>query len=472
MTPLAARVLRTLQVRGLVRLGDRVAVALSGGPDSVALVHVLTELAAPLSIEIAGCVHLNHRLRPEADDDERFCADVARSLGLTCVSEQVDVAVRARQMRVSLEAAGRAERRAFFTRAADHLGAGLVAVGHTRSDQAETVLLRLVRGTGTRGLGGIQPRLGRVIRPLIDVPREAVAQYLSEQGLASREDASNRDLRFVRNRVRHVLLPLLRDEFSPRVEEALARVADLCREDALWLDSHATETAREVVLTTGEGLAIELEALTALPLAIRRRVLSGVAGRFAGRRAVEFAHIERLLDLAAGPSGRVAQLPGLTAVRSARRLHFKGRQGRFGSPAARAGSMDRQPLPVPGEVMLDKAGVAVEAVMSVDPEAEALRARGSSVTISAVGVKLPLAVRGWRPGDRLQPLGTSGRKKVQDVFVDCKVPRERRADWPLVVDADDRIVWVGGHVVAEDFRVSDPRKGVIILRVRQLGGVA
>ena len=199
---------------------------------------------------MAGAAHLRPGLRgADADEDQAFCAGLAARLGLPFVTERADVARLARASKQWIEDAARAERLAFFSRAAQHLGATAVATAHTEDDQAETFLLRLLRGAGTRGLAGIRPRAGLVIRPLIEISREAVRADLSSRGEAFREDASNADLRFPRNRVRHELLPYLRSEFSPGLSRVLAREAAIARQDEEFLHDRAIELARRIVLT-------------------------------------------------------------------------------------------------------------------------------------------------------------------------------------------------------------------------------
>ena len=206
---LAARVLDTIRRRALLRPGDGVLVALSGGPDSVALLRLLRELEAGGELSVAGVAHLNHGLREAANDDEQFCRALASEMGVPFRSDRIDVRAMAARLGTSLEDAGRQARYALFERVATELGADVIATGHTRDDQAETFLLRLLRGAGPRGLAGIHPRVGRAVRPVLDCGRDELRTYLAAIGQSFREDESNRDLSIPRNRVRHELLPLL-----------------------------------------------------------------------------------------------------------------------------------------------------------------------------------------------------------------------------------------------------------------------
>jgi tRNA(Ile)-lysidine synthase len=259
---LQRRVRRTIRRHALIAPGERVVVALSGGADSVALLHLARELEAAGDFVVAGAAHLNHQLRgAEADEDERFCAALAARLDLPIEIARIDVRELARREKRSIEDAARRARYAFFERAADRLGADVIAVAHTRDDQAETFLLRLIRGAATRGLAGIRPRAGRVVRPLLELDRSELRAYLEARGIAFREDASNLDLSNPRNRVRHELIPYLASQFSPSIAAVLAREAELARVDEDALHAEAIKIADQIVLTDeGDRAGLQLEA--------------------------------------------------------------------------------------------------------------------------------------------------------------------------------------------------------------------
>ena len=250
------------------------AVAVSGGPDSVALLGVLCDLAVRDGFHIAGVAHLNHRLRgQDADEDEAFCRRLAATRGLPVDVERIDIAGIAAACRRSIESVAHTERHAFFERAAGRLSADRVAVGHTRDDQAETFLLRLIRGAGPRGLGGIHPRASLIIRPLIDVTRAEIHAYLRSQGAEHRDDLTNADTRIPRNRVRHELIPFLRERFSPAGVDALDREAYIAREDAEFLDRAAAEATTRLTVRNRDRMEIALGPLLREPAAIVRRVI-------------------------------------------------------------------------------------------------------------------------------------------------------------------------------------------------------
>jgi tRNA(Ile)-lysidine synthase len=464
--PLIGRVLRTIRKHDMFPRGARVLVALSGGPDSIALLHILRELEAAGELTLAGAAHFNHQLRgADADADEDFCRSTAVALSVPFDVGRCDVATLARESGRSIEDAARAARYAFLVEAADRLHADVVAVGHSEDDQAETFLLRLLRGAGSRGLAAIRPRAGRIVRPLLEVRRDELRSFTSERGLRYREDASNADTRFARNRLRHDVMPVI-EQHSPGFAPVLAREAALARQDDEYLESVAIESAASIVLRTECGLEIDAAALKSLHPAIASRVvrqalMASAAGRFIG-----FQHIERVLELAGeSEAGTQVALPGRLATRLGGRIRL-GPQ-----PLRPFSNFFRFPLSIPGEVA--HGGWAVSA-QRVDKSAEVgpHRAKGGEVFAAADPLRFPLAVRNRRPGDRFHPLGMGGRgRKLQDFLVDRKVARTERDRLPLVVDRDDRIIWVVGESLAEDFRVTEPSQGVILLKARRLGGV-
>jgi tRNA(Ile)-lysidine synthase len=472
---LAERVRRTIHKHTLVGANARVLVALSGGPDSVALLHLLLEVQEAGELTVAGVAHFNHQLRGvDADQDESFCRTMAESLGLPIEVARADVRAVAREARRSVEDVARELRYAFFDEAAVRAGAEAVAVGHSRDDQAETFLLRLMRGAGARGLAAILPRAGRVIRPLLEISRAELRQYAAGRQLPFRSDASNDDLSIPRNRVRHELIPYLEREFSPGIRAVLAREAAVARDDEDRLQDEAIDLARSIVLTTTGGKTeLDAAALRSLHPALAARVVRAALARQAPGRFIGFDHVDRVLACAQGAYRGAIDLPGQRAIR---------RDGVIvlGPPRQRRREDRREnsfrySLSIPGEVTIDNLGWSVSAERLGAPgragRGPAGPARAPEVMVAADPLKLPLAIRSRRAGDRFSPLGLGHRKKLQDFLVDRKIPREMRDSLPLVVDGEDRIVWVVGESVAEDFRVTELSRGVILLKARRLGGL-
>ena len=439
----------------------RVIVAVSGGSDSVALALLMSDLRAAGDLELAGIAHLHHHVRGrDADEDAEFCRSLADRVGVPAVIGDADVPQEAEAHGVSIEVAGRHARHRFFREAMKSVNAGRVAVAHTRDDQAETVLLRLVRGAGSTGLAGMSARRGSIVRPLLDVTRAELQEFLRERGGTWREDATNLDRAIPRNRVRHAVMPELR-AINAQADAALARAAEILRGEDEFLERLANAAFVRIV-ETGEDDQVTVDAaeFTKLPVAIARRV---------GRYALETANPSRSYGLEevdefcrAIAAGTGANLPELSLER-------------FGAAAVLIKREAREtPSVAPLELRLDVPGT-VEAPRG----AWTLRADGpftapvtvergaNEVVIDAAAVGRRLIVRYRRPGDRLTPLGAPGRKKVQDVLVDRKVPRDDRDSVPIVTTENGDIVWVAGEVLADGFRVTPLTKSVVVLTLRR-----
>ncbi len=284
-------------------------VGVSGGSDSVALALLLLELAGHGGFSVAGLAHLNHQLRPSAPRDEAFCRALAGGLNLPIAVESVDVRDQADTQRMSVEDAARRVRYDFLARAAVEAGADLVAVGHTQDDQAETFLLKLMRGAGPTGLAGIYPRRGVVVRPLLDVSRVDLRAYLVGRDQAWVEDESNDDLANPRNRMRHVVLPELDRTSGGATRPAIARAAALMREDGLWLAELSRDRLAALATAGPDGLEIDAAGLGAEPLPIRRRVVLEALRQVAGGREIGLDHVEAVLMISGGNTGGL-DLPG------------------------------------------------------------------------------------------------------------------------------------------------------------------
>lgn len=285
-------------------------IALSGGSDSVALTLLLRDLAPHGQFVVAGLAHLNHQLRPTAERDERFCRAFADRLALSLTVEITDVPGYAQAQRLSREDAARRVRYDFLARAAADMGADRIAVAHTQDDQAETLLLKLVRGAGLTGLGGIYPRKDAIVRPLLDVSRATLREFLCSRQETWVEDESNADLANPRNRVRHMVLPELERAYGGPVRPSIARAATLVREDGQWLDAAADRRFHDLVTTFPEGLAFEAAELSAEPAAMRRRVLFRALRLVSEGREVGLDHVDAADEVLRGRAGGV-DLPGV-----------------------------------------------------------------------------------------------------------------------------------------------------------------
>jgi tRNA(Ile)-lysidine synthase len=475
----------------LIRAETRVVGAVSGGSDSVALASILRELHAQGELCLAGLAHFNHQLRPTADRDEFAATSIAAALDVPVLVDREDVAARARDEHRSIEDAAHAARYAFFERARRHFRADVVALGHTRDDQAETFLLRLIRGAGPRGLASMYPRHDRIVRPLLGCRRDELRAWLDarradgDRAAVYVDDESNADVGIPRNRVRAELIPLLRDRFNPAIVDVLAGEAEMAREAWDWLHQLADDAAREIVRSEGDVRAMDLERLNRLPPALRRAVVWRVMTELARGRTIGFDHVTAALRVAAPEGPRAVDAPGLRVEREGSRVVLTGRPpdafGRWNPEnltnpenLSNPANLFWYPLSIPGEVELPQANcvVSARAVGAAERENEAIES-GAIVGNGPVAIvrsdlcRGSLAVRNRRPGDRFRPVGLHGNKKLQDFFVDRKVARQERDAVPLVVDDSDRIVWVAGYGIDEAFQVTDPAQHVLILRLTQ-----
>jgi tRNA(Ile)-lysidine synthase len=478
---LIARVRRFVAQHQLAASGTRVAVALSGGSDSVALAHLIRELEGSGELRAAGLIHFNHRLRDTAERDEQFSTRLAESFGWPMVVEREDVALRARRERRSIEDAARTARYQGFDRARVMLGADVVALGHTRDDQAETFLLRLIRGAGPKGMAGMHPRRGPIVRPLLCCLRTELRQFLAARQIVYVEDETNADVTIPRNRVRAELLPMLAGRFNPAVVDALANEAELAREMWLWMED--SFKASNWSLSPGgerhEGDRpdgdLDVAQLLSVPAPIRRFVVWRVMSEVAGARPVSFVHVETVLELLRSELPRSVDMPGHSVQRLGRRLVLRRRRvGDCRRPRDARPNFFEYPLSIPGGVQVLEADCLLTADLlaggTFDPEI--LRANPGTAMVPRALCTGQWRIRNRRPGDRFRPLGMNGQKKLQDFFVDRKVPRPSRDTVPLVVDNFDRIVWVAGFGIDHAFRVTDPAQAVIMLQLKLLGGAA
>ncbi len=404
-------------------------VGLSGGPDSVALLDALRDLGAKKGFRVVAA-HLDHALRSDSAADAAFCADLCARLGVPFRSGRADVRARARREGGGIEQAARLERYAFLRAVMGEEGAEAVAVAHTRDDQAETFLLRLLRGAGGAGLSAMRPRRGDVVRPLLEVSRAEVRLHLEARGLPWREDPSNADPVFLRNRVRAELLPYLESRFNPGLKEALARSAALLADEAALLGTLAGDLYEGMARREGGGVILGRAVLAAAPPALARLALRRALEETGGLRGLTSAHVERLLLLAraAAPSGRRWALPG-------------GRVAlfRFGElwvgPRAEPVAPFAFPLEVPGRVELP-GGMAVVAGL---PEA-APASPGDAVVAAPEGE--PLLVRTRRPGDRVHRRGRE--MSLRRFLMERRIPADQRGGLPLVA-AGSEVLWVPGE---------------------------
>jgi len=450
------------QVRGTIRryqmlqTGQRVLVAVSGGADSVGLLHLLHSFSEELGIELA-VAHLNHKLRGEqADQDEAYVRRLCRDLGVPCYVASQDVAKRAREAGLSVEEAGRCARYEYFSTLAEQHGFTRVALGHTASDRVETLLINLLRGTGLYGLRSIPPVRGIFVRPLIATRREAVAEYCRQQGLKPRCDRTNLETSdFLRNKIRLELLPLLDEEYSEDPHRALLRVVRAAEEELAWTEPLVKQEFKEVASVEVGSVKLDRTRLRELPPGLQHRLLRRAIVELLGAATnVGEVHYEALRELIdEGQTGAELHLPGKVLAR----IGYTELELITGERAQHQPRCDEPwcyELSVPGATEIPEVGMLVCAELLPDRPSDLGDVAGGHIVVDADIVGSKLYVRNRQRGDCMQPLGMGGHKKVQDLFVDEKVPQQQRDCIPLVVDNQGRIIWAVGLRMGEQFRVT------------------
>jgi len=455
------KVRKTIRAFRMLEPGERVLVGVSGGADSVALLAALHRLGPSLGVTLSAA-HFNHGTRAaESDRDESFVRRLCEASGIALLTGSMGTEKRGAGL--SVEDFLRRKRYAFFESARRQAGADRIALGHHRGDQAETVLMHIIRGSGVSGLAGIPPVRdgGRIIRPLIDCSPGEIIEYCRQEGLSFVTDSSNADERFLRNRIRRVLLPDLEKRFNPAIVDSLCRLADVVRQE----DDCMREEARLALGALAPDPAapvIPIGKLDALHPALKRRVIREIVRGLAGPdRAVGLDHVRAVLDLAAGGDpGASLDLPGGILVRRVYgNLEFKG-GGRRGGHAQEGTALSFcQAVSIPGTVGIETLGLRVR---FRELRRRPLRPETTPRTayLDLERIDGPLVLRSPRPGDRIQPLGMKGTRKLSRLLIDEKVPRDRRNRLPVLADGVS-VLWVPGLRLSERARVTGGTRRVL-----------
>jgi len=459
---LAERVLGFSREHRLLKSNETLVVAVSGGADSVCLLHILAGQQKGLKPRL-HIAHLNHQLRgADSEADAEYVAELAKKLDIPCTIEKRDVRGYKEEKRLSLEEAAREVRYRFLAEVAKSVGAERVAVGHTRDDHIETILMHLVRGSGTRGLRGLQPAMPwppdklTIIRPLLELSHAETEAYCCQHKLNPRLDASNLSLSPLRNRIRQQLLPLL-ESYNPAVAEALLRAGRIADDDITFLDEQVAKLWDGLIHREGEGLIIDRPGFAQLPTALKRYLLRAALSRLLGSaKDVEMRHIEEMLALADKTAGKRLNLPGgLTFVVEYERYILTGDETALSPLPPLQGEFN---LNIPGETLIP--GWRVEAAM-VGRE-KMSEADDFTAYFDADKTSERLIVRSRKRGDRFQPLGMPQPKKLGEFMIDAKIPQSGRGRTPLVC-AGENILWVVGWRLGEPAKVEPKTKRVLRL---------
>jgi tRNA(Ile)-lysidine synthase len=472
---LSQNVLEYSRKHELLRAGDRVGIAVSGGADSVALFRLLLELRKEIGV-VLSLVHFNHKLRgAESDEDERFVAELAHKHKLEGHFESGDVSAHAAEKHLSLETAAREMRYLYFRRLLLESKVDRIATAHTLDDQAETVLLKIVRGAGSRGLAGIYPQLktmdsrqiqktnqtphaGSIVRPLLGATRRDIEAYLQSLGQRWREDSSNRDLRHLRNRVRHGILPRLERELNPAVRGALAETAEIARaEEDYWQQEvmrilpsvWKTATGKRPNNQANTAMTLNLSSLLSLPLVLQRRVIRAVSEGLGLR--LEFHHVEEILALSTNHAGATMVTKGWIVSRHQDQLRFE-------PPSSTMTSDYEYCLSVPGSVEVRETESRFEAVLV---PANAVEGYNPEDLLDRALLATELEVRNWRAGDRFWPAHSKGPKRIKELLQERHATGLARSLWPIVTSGKD-VIWLRGFTAPSQLRRNAGCEAVLI----------
>jgi tRNA(Ile)-lysidine synthase len=469
------RVLNFIRRHGLIKPGQKILVAVSGGADSVCLLHILNQLQDQLQISL-HVAHLNHLLRGrDSFEDAAFVKDLARKLKIPGTIKNQDVLAYQTQQHVTLEEAARTVRYTFLADTAQAIGADSVAVGHTQNDQVETILLHVIRGTGTLGLQGLRPshilhltvNPLTVIRPLLDISRSEVEDYCLVNGLTYHQDSSNLSMAMLRNRVRLELLPLLTD-YNPDIAGSLLRISRIARDETTYLESESARIWNQITAPKGANIIIDKTAFLALPPALQRQLLRRAFAELLGSlKDIETRHIEAILSALTKPPGRKIHLPEKVIFSIEYTRYILGRNIQSLVPFPEITS--EMIIQVPGTTSLP--GWQVEAQISpavnydFDPESrENWQNDGFTADFDRVSTGERLTMRSLQSGDSFQPLGLTQPKKVARFMLDAQIPHDWRSRIPLIC-APQQIVWVAGWRIDERFKVTPSTRSILRLKL-------
>ena len=481
MDKIDQRVLATIRTHGMLRPGDVAGVAVSGGADSVALLLLLKGLREALGIRLL-VLHFNHELRgEESNNDERFVAELAERLGLESIAGRENVAFQAKASGSNLEDAARKCRYTFFEGLVRAGRVKRVCVGHTADDQAETILAKIIRGTGPAGLAGVYPVAGNIVRPQIGIRRAELREFLKARGQTWREDSSNLDESKLRARIRRRLLPILEEDFQPAIVSHLSQLGTLAREDEWFWAALAEERFCELVRRDGEALSIVIQDLL-MPLDLvggaeqERGVMAPVTTRIIRRILAELKgdrlgftsrHVEDILRLATtSTSGHQIHLPhGITVERGFDELRFSRRVPRQTGEGSVGEAEFQRTIPLEGlnelEVELPQIGRRIR-LKVIDWPAGQRDTNPEAVFADWSCIRAPVVVRNWLPGDAIRPQGRLRARKLKQLFRERRIALRERRSWPVLTSAGE-LVWARGFPVAQRFLTGEETRKVLVI---------
>lgn len=450
------KIRETIEEFRLIEEGDKIIVAISGGPDSVAMLHALHCLREEYGLDLYGA-HLNHNFRGiEAQLDAEYVSKLCESLGIICFIKSVDVPGYARDQGLSPEEAGRILRYKFFDEIANRVKASKIAVAHNENDQAETVLMRLLRGTGLQGLTAIHIRRDQIIRPLLKIDRKTIEEYCDQHKLSPRIDKTNLESIYYRNKIRLDLIPYLEENYNGNIIENLVKTADILKDDFDFIEERAREVFDDLVIRQNEDrLELPIGGIKILHKALQSRIVRLAGEHLLGRQEIlEYKHVQQVLDLIErGLTGKRLDLPmGLVAKISYEKIYFTTEEGE-----------DKEfiyDLPIEGSLFLEEIGGTFTTRVIKREDLEEISRDKYCKSFDYGEIQSTLNIRNRRDGDRFYPLGLTGSKKLKDFFIDYKIDRDERNRIPLVCDGDE-IIWVVGYRISEKYKIKEETSHIL-----------
>jgi tRNA(Ile)-lysidine synthase len=461
------RVLNTIKSHGLIEGGEGVVVGISGGPDSVCLLHVLHSLSLQLNLKLYA-VHINHMLRgKEADEDENYVKGLCTKLGIPLFSESFDVARISKEKGVSTEEVGREIRYKFFYRIASEVGASIIAVAHNKNDQAETVLMNIIRGSGLDGLKGIEYKRDMVIRPLLDIERKDIEYYCTQHNLKPRLDSSNLESVYTRNKVRLDLIPRIESLFEVNITSSICKMSALIKDDIDFITNAALEHYEGCLRSAGkEEIRLDLAMLKRYHAAMQKRVVRQAVKSLKGDlRGIESIHVQHTVDLLQdGKTGAEIHLPDGIRVGIS-----YGDFRVFFASSEKVADFD-ETISIPGKTYISQLKASLESFIenyaSVVEHCSNIRYNSLVQFFDYEKLKKGINIRNRRDGDIFKPYKSNGTKKLKEYFIDNKIPRDERNTIPLVAIGKE-VVWVVGYKISDKFKVTENTKVVLKLEYRQ-----
>lgn len=448
----------TIHHINLLEKGDRVLVAVSGGPDSVALLYGLLSLRSELSLEL-HIAHLNHKLRGvESDKDERFVRALAKQSKLKFFSKKVDIKKKAKRQKLGIEECARDIRYRYLDKIAGQIKADKIATGHQADDQAETFLMRLIRGAGGTGLSGIPPKRGKIIRPLIRIKREEIKRFLRMNKIAYRSDSTNYLPDRFRNKIRLTLLPKIKKDFNPKIVEVLNRTADILSFQQEYIEKECKQILHDISQIRKNKIIIDLKKFTGYDICLQRELIRQCVRKLKGDlNQLSFDPVERSLDLIQhGSSGKKIKLADKIWLEVCEKELVVFEEGK-------RKKLD-YPLTLPGEASLIDWGIKIKSGVIKRKPPKYVNRNQNIAFLDQEKLQKPFRLRNRRKGDRFRPLGMKGTKSLADFFTDTKVPSYQRDEVPILT-SKGKIVWVVGYRISDEFKVTEKTRRILKIEV-------